>query len=174
MRLNAISSVLELNEEFISKFPSAYHADSRFQDTTFTKPFSFSDGFWYDHLNRIVVPSSMQAAVMKAHHATAFSGHFGPARTMEHISRQFWWPYMQSSVKFYCDSCPQCQQNKSSNKRPFGLLQPHSIPSRPWSHISTDLVTDLPASVSHDGHTYDAIVTFVCIPPQSQSQSYWY
>jgi hypothetical protein len=28
--------------------------------------------------------------------------------------------------------------------RPFGLLQPLSIPSRPWGSIAMDFITDLP------------------------------
>ncbi len=35
---------------------------------------------------------------------------------------------------------------KTSNRPPEGLLQPLSVPSRPWSHIALDFVTALPAS----------------------------
>ncbi|KAI2655929.1 Transposon Tf2-6 polyprotein [Labeo rohita] len=36
--------------------------------------------------------------------------------------------------------------SKTSNRPPAGLLQPLSVPSRPWSHISLDFVTGLPPS----------------------------
>ena len=157
MRLNALTTVLELNHEFITQFPQAYILDTRFTDTHFTRNMTTSGGFWYNRANRLVVPLSMQDAVMQAHHATAYAGHFGVARTVEHISRQFWWPGLHASVQTYCDSCPQCQQNKASNKRPFGLLQPHSIPDSRWSVVSLDFVSGLPMT----SRKHDSIFVFV-------------
>ena len=40
---------------------------------------------------------------------------------------------------------------------PFGLLSPLSIPSRPWSHVSMDWITNIPPS-----HYHDAILVVVC------------
>ena len=45
---------------------------------------------------------------------------------------------------------------KSNNRAKGGLLQPLEIPSRKWAHVTTDLVTDLPAS-----NRFTAIVVFV-------------
>jgi hypothetical protein len=50
-----------------------------------------------------------------------------------------------------------CQQNKSSNQQPAGLLQPLPIPQRRWEHVTLDLVTALPTT--SQGH--NAIVVFV-------------
>ena len=72
----------------------------------------------------------------------------------------FWWPRMTRTVKSYVNSCATCQRIKSSTQSRPGLLRPHDVPVRPWSHISMDLITDLPPS-SFNGHTYDSIVTFV-------------
>src|SRR6185437_6153401 len=45
---------------------------------------------------------------------------------------------------------------KSSNHKPYGLLQPLPIADRPWSSISVDFITQLPES-----NGYTAICIFV-------------
>ncbi len=42
-----------------------------------------------------------------------------------------------------------CARGKTSNRPPEGLLQPLSVPSRPWSHIALDFVTALPPSLGN-------------------------
>ncbi|KAJ9512262.1 hypothetical protein QJQ45_012829 [Haematococcus lacustris] len=46
----------------------------------------------------------------------------------------------------YVRSCHSCQVNKSSAKKPAGLLQPLPIPERPWDSVSMDLIVKFPAS----------------------------
>ena len=66
---------------------------------------------------------------------------------------------MTRTVKSYVSSCATCQRIKPSTQPPPGLLRPQDVPARPWSHISMDLITDLPDSMFND-RTYDSIVTF--------------
>ncbi|KAJ9525170.1 hypothetical protein QJQ45_020696, partial [Haematococcus lacustris] len=49
-------------------------------------------------------------------------------------------------------------ENKSSAKKPAGLLQPLPIPERPWDSVSMDLIVKLPAS---GPNKYDSILVFV-------------
>ncbi|KAJ9532204.1 hypothetical protein QJQ45_003892 [Haematococcus lacustris] len=60
----------------------------------------------------------------------------------------------------YVRSCHSCQVNKSSAKKPAGLLQPLPIPERPWDSVSMDLIVKLPAS---GPNKYDSILVFVDI-----------
>ncbi len=53
---------------------------------------------------------------------------------------------MARDVRFFVLACLVCAVSKSSNRPPAGLLQPLSVPSRPWSHISLDFVSGLPPS----------------------------
>ena len=47
--------------------------------------------------------------------------------------------------------------NKATNQKRPGLLFPHRVPTRAWSHVSLDFIFDLPKS--KDGH--DGICTIV-------------
>jgi len=71
-------------------------------------------------------------------------GHFGIARTHELVSRTYWWPKINKLLWEYVKSCDTCAQSKAPRHRPFGLLQPLLIPSRPWGSITMDFITDLP------------------------------
>ncbi len=46
-------------------------------------------------------------------------------------------------------ACSVCARGKTSNRPPEGLLQPLSVPPRPWSHIALDFVTALPPSLGN-------------------------
>ncbi len=70
----------------------------------------------------------------------------GVSRPMFLIKRRFWWLSMARDIQCFVLACSACAVSKTSNRHPAGLLQPLSVPSRPWSHISLDFVTDLPPS----------------------------
>lgn len=64
---------------------------------------------------------------------------------------------MFGSIDKFCRECPVCQANKSSTKRPGGLLAPLENPSAPFDHVTMDFIVNLP--VSKRG--YDCIFTIV-------------
>jgi len=51
---------------------------------------------------------------------------------------------MNKLLREYVKSCDTCVRSKVPRHRPFGLLQPLPIPSRPWGSIAMDFITDLP------------------------------
>ena len=83
---------------------------------------------------------------MELHHDSVSAGHFGIAKTVELISRNFWWPKLRQDVKEFIRSCSICCQSKIPKHKPYGLLSPLSTPSRPWIEISMDFIVELPKS----------------------------
>jgi hypothetical protein len=59
---------------------------------------------------------------------------------------------MNTYVRRYVEACDTCPRIKAPNHKPYGLLQPLDIPSRPWQSISMDFIVKLPVS-----HGYDSI-----------------
>uniref|UniRef100_A0A8C1X6N7 Integrase catalytic domain-containing protein n=1 Tax=Cyprinus carpio TaxID=7962 RepID=A0A8C1X6N7_CYPCA len=53
---------------------------------------------------------------------------------------------MARDIREFVLACSVCAMGKTSNRSPDGLLQPLSVPSRPWSHIALDFITALPPS----------------------------
>ena len=100
---------------------------------------------------------SLKTRLLAEAHDVPVSGHVGVAKTVDLLTRSYYWPGMHGEVKEYVTSCLPCQSNKSSSQHPSGLLQPLPIPVRRWEQVSMDLITQLPRT--RTGH--DAIVVFV-------------
>jgi len=95
---------------------------------------------------RIYAPKDLRRRLMESEHDSKIAGHFGRERTMELISRNFYWPNMETDIRKYCNECDNCQRTKSPRHAKYGLLHPLEMACKPWTHISTDFITDLPES----------------------------
>ena len=156
---------LTVDDPLLADIKDGYDSDPYFSAPRRPSFLVFRNDLWYLH-DRICVPNvpSLRRRLLYEFHDSPIAGHPGRAKTMNAIAAQFYWPGISRSVNSYVNSCATCQRIKPSTLLPPGLLQPHSIPSRPWSHVSMDLITDLPTSLSlATGQTYDSIATFVCM-----------
>ncbi len=95
---------------------------------------------------RLFVPETLRSDVIRWSHCSKVACHPGVSHTMFLIKQRFWWPSMARDIRCFVLACSVCAISKTSNRPSAGLLQPLSVPSRPWSHISLDFVTGLPAS----------------------------
>ncbi|KAJ9521462.1 hypothetical protein QJQ45_008876 [Haematococcus lacustris] len=109
--------------------------------------------------DKVVVPndSELRNHILHEMHDAVYSGHVGINKTLERVSRVFWWNTMRADVRYYVSTCDACQRDKASSLKPGGLLNPLSIPDYRWESVSMDFITKLPAG----SHGYDAICVFV-------------
>ena len=143
---------------FLDALKFAYLQDSDFANKSFVHNFTQKDGIYYRG-TQVVLPNNpeLKTTVMSECHDTPYCGHVGRTKTLHNLQRYFWWPHMHADVKQFVATCDSCQRNKSSNRKPYGLLKPLQIPEDTWSSVSLDLITSLPKTAS--GAT--AIVVFV-------------
>jgi hypothetical protein len=72
---------------------------------------------------------------------------------MAHLKRE-----AQNTVR----KCDKCQRNKIKRHKPYGLLQPHGSPQRPWSEVTMDFIVKLPDLIEPGtGQKCDAILVIV-------------
>jgi hypothetical protein len=57
---------------------------------------------------------------------------------------------MDQEIIEYIRSCLECQKDKATCHRPYGLLLPLELPYAPWTSIAMDFITDLPLSEDCD------------------------
>ncbi len=96
--------------------------------------------------NLIIVPKSCIPDVLYRYHDIPLAGHMGINRTLELVSRNFYWRLWYKDVRNYVRSCPVCQQMKHSTKPKNTLLTPIPIKKCPWQSIEIDFLTDLYSS----------------------------
>ena len=92
----------------------------------------------------------LKAEIIRLHHDTPVGGHGGQWKTVELVTRNFWWPGVAKEVKRYVEGCDAYQQNKNHTEQPAGKLMPNSIPEKPWMHILADFITKLPLAQGYD------------------------
>lgn len=95
---------------------------------------------------KVYVPRDMdlRRQIVQAHHDSYSAGHPGRWKTLELVSRNYWWPSLSRFIARYCDGCDRCNRTKTFPAKPSGKLIPTQIPKDIWQIITVDLITDLP------------------------------
>ncbi|KAJ9529306.1 hypothetical protein QJQ45_007987 [Haematococcus lacustris] len=146
-----LSDQLTLGYQLDPAFAANADHSGMYQDT---------DGLWrISGKDLVVVPNvpELREHILHEMHDAAYAGHVGMTKTLERVTRVFWWNTVRADVRDYVGTCDACQRDKSSNSKPGGLLRPLTVPGYRWEHVSMDLVTKLPAGT----HGYDAICVIV-------------
>jgi hypothetical protein len=116
-----------------------------------------SNGLLDAYGTRLYVPdvSTLRSRVLYELHDAPTAGHHGITRLLASTTWTFWWPNTKRKVQNYVRNYVTCQH---AQHKPYGLLQSHEVPSRPFEHVSLDIITDPPEC---DG--YDVVVVLVCM-----------
>ena len=107
---------------------------------------------------KVYVPkdSELRRQIVELHHDSQVVGHPGRWKTIELVSRNYWWPGMTRYIASYVKGCDRCNRTKTFPAKPAGKLVPTQIPKDIWEIITVDLITGLPESQG-----YDAILVII-------------
>ena len=138
---------------------AGYDIDPRLKDPDLLSSLLFFGGLWWNHDQQVYVPNApgLRDRVLWTCHDAPIAGHVGITKTLELVSRDYYWPDWRRDVKHHVRTCDGCQRHKTSAAKAAGLLQPLSVPIRQWGSVSMDLIVKLP--VTRSGH--DSILVFV-------------
>jgi len=101
---------------------------------------------------KIYVPwnSDLRRWIVSLCHDTKVAGYPGCWKTLELVSRNYWWPQISRYIGQYVSTCDLCLRTKPIRQAPVGELHPLRIPDLRWDTLSIDFVVELPLSFGHD------------------------
>ncbi|KJK73746.1 hypothetical protein H634G_10981 [Metarhizium anisopliae BRIP 53293] len=113
--------------------------------------------------DRLFLPPTDEAKIQVIYrtHSSGPGGHPGRVKTLDLITRTYWWPRMSQDVEIFVKGCDLCVRTKTSRSAPPGFLQPLPVPFRAWSDISVDYITPLPDCKRFQS-VYKHILVIVC------------
>jgi len=133
----AKASLIKFQEDFLSSVIEAAREDEnwmrrreeletlRKEEKELPKQLSIAEGLLY-YKDRLLIPDNedLQTLIAKGCHYSKIAGHFGQEKTLEIITRDFYWKNITDWVNNYVRFCTTCQQAKAPRDARFGLLNP--------------------------------------------------
>jgi len=101
---------------------------------------------------KVYVPKDeeLRTEVIWLHHDVLAVGHSGRWKTVELVTRNYWWPGVMRDVGRYVEGCDLCQRMKNRTEELAGNLKLSEVLKKPWSHITVDFITKLPVVAGKD------------------------
>ena len=92
----------------------------------------------------------LRVEVIRLHHDVPAGGHGGRWKTVEIVTRNYWWPGVMRDVGRYVEGCDLCQRMKNRTEELAGKLKLSEIPEKSWLHLMVDFITKLPVIAEKD------------------------
>jgi len=82
---------------------------------------------------KVYVPKDeeLRAEVIWLHHDVLAAGHGGKWKTVELVTRNYWWPGVTRDVRKYVKGCNLCQRMKNRTEEPAGKLKLSEVLKKP-------------------------------------------
>ena len=91
----------------------------------------------------VLKDEELRAEVIQLHHNVLVAGHGERWKTVELVTRNYWWPGVTRDVGKYVEGCDLCQRMKNKTEELAGKLKLSEVPQRTWTYLTVDFITKL-------------------------------
>ena len=98
----------------------------------------------------VLKDEELRAEVIQLHHDVLAVGHGERWKTVELVTRNYWWPGITRDIGKYMEGCDLCQRMKNRMEELAGKLKLSEVPKKPWSHLMVDFIMKLPVVAGKD------------------------
>jgi len=94
---------------------------------------------------KVYVPKDeeLRVEIIWLHHDVPVAGHGGRWKTVELVTRNYWWPGVTRDIGKYVEGYDLCQRIKNRTEKPAGKLKLSEVPQKTWTHLMVDFIMKL-------------------------------
>ena len=92
----------------------------------------------------VLKEEELKTEIIQLYHDMLAVGHRGRWKTVELVTRNYWWPRVMRDVGRYVEGCNLCQRMKNRMEELAEKLKLSEVPKKPWSYLMVDFITKLP------------------------------
>jgi len=91
----------------------------------------------------VLKDKELRAEIIWLHHDVLAVGHGERWKTVELVTRNYWWPGVTRDVGRYVEGCDLCQRMKNRTEELAGKLKLSEVLEKPWTDLMVDFITKL-------------------------------
>ena len=76
----------------------------------------------------VLKDEELRVEIIRLHHDVPAAGYRGRWKTVELVTRNYWWPGVTRDVGKYVEGCNLCQRMKNRTEEPAGKLKLSEVP----------------------------------------------
>ena len=101
---------------------------------------------------KVYVPKDeeLRVEVIWLHHDVPAAGHGRRWKTVELVTRNYWWPGVTRDVGKYVEGYDLCQRMKNRTEELAGKLKLSEVPKKHWAYLTVNFITKLPVVAEKD------------------------
>jgi len=98
----------------------------------------------------VLKDEELRTEIIRLHHNVPAAEHGGKWKTVELVTRNYWWLGVIREVGQYMEGCDLYQRMKNRTEEVTGKLKLGEVLEKLWTHILVDFITKLPIVAGKD------------------------